>query len=1320
MPSEEDDVKFRTIDEIYEESRLEESDYVSHEPQLLPYSNKDQSSEVRWEQFKSLQRKYGPSKLSGTHEPFPTLQKDSSKEVGSWADKCANTEQVSFIDDLNCRDRYGHSALTYAVTSHEEVLVMQILKRDNVRLDFKCSTGETPLQLAVKYRNVTIVKLLLQREQIETNCRDRFGNTPLCTAAKLGNGAVVELLLQRDDVEANARDKYGRTPLHLAASSRNETTVKLLLQRDDVEVNTSDVYSQTPLHIAVIYKREAIVKLLLQRDDVQVNSRNKHDETPLHLAVIYKREAIVKLLLQRDDVQVNSRNKHDGTPLHLAASSRKEAIVKLFLQRDDIQPSSRDKYGYSPLFYAVLSANLAAIELLLQREDIQADSKDNTDRTPLSHAAALGFEEVVKRLLSYNVQADSSDECGRTPLSYAVSLGHEKIAERLLQYNVQPESKDKNGRTPLSHAAEWGNESLVKLLLEQNGVEADSKDINSWTPLAYAIDSGREAVVWFLLQRIVPTNPHDSNLPPTFLRAIIGEGVTVPELILQSDRRRAAVMAYHEKGQKGQKASSLSRNWMSASEPYDEGGGTLTAIRSEIKESPDHGYRNRVTFVVDWELSDCMSKQYEGSIQLGHLLILVGSARKAYATKCSEYLKLNWPKTWEICLAAVEETLRSTENLSVIYSQSKISIIITRAADSPLVMQLMGSSEAILEVAQQLVFIAATFRLSSTRLSLSDCFLESESIEVFRLGLAPLEAVPYENSMCWHPLFTGSIIVRGFPMPPRADGVGIELPYSVMLALARILYPVEFAGGILLKGFDTMLVPTACSNSSIQWHFIQEESSNNLLASYVRGESTGGRRPKRLPTWAIEDYVQSWVRLTRLDDILDKRMFLGFCDKVNIHLGTEGAEYHSVGYSRSSSRSGTSFEIIGGTTSFAFASNNLPGPALAVNFGFSRYQAAVRNFINVSFVELLHRLKNIPVILYDDDREVRKAWLVSALSAVLHMAHIWAARSPELTHIAKQRPQIPFAKAAFDGGQAALDALLTNDNCLLELHAVPGAEPYRLKDLIHRIWGNMESAIEVLEMQKPSGIRFERTRTLRGWQFMDMVQCQALHRPREHRIERSGMAWFSLAKDVMVLFCSRIGDIIQPNTGAQTCRSWWPIPSKKDYMVASLRCLGHSLDTRDSRFQGLTAMADGLYWNASLLLNLDHECSEAENDQCNILQEIARRPAQNDYSHGKLKEEFLSRYFREGAVILGRKSRFKEFSGALSPRRRRHAVPGSTELEKNEKKSNIDGTLVILKKNPCRTNAQEGESTPFTAQDPNTMPSDTGNAPGLAPQGVTT
>ncbi|KAL9047344.1 MAG: hypothetical protein Q9214_000056 [Letrouitia sp. 1 TL-2023] len=1103
----------------------------------------------------------------------------------------------------------------------------------------------------------------------------------------------------------------------------NEERWEHVACRDDL--NRRDRYGYSALAYAVVFQREVLVRLILERDYVRTDIEYPYDGTLLQTAVKKGNSTIVKLLLQRDDVEADSKDEVGRTPLSYAAHLGHENLVTLLLQRDGVEADSKDKAGRTPLSYAASQGYENLVSLLLQRDGVEVDSKDDkTGRTPLSYAAVWGHEEVVKRLLSNNAQADFKDLDGRTPLSYAAASGHEGISKRLLQYNVQPESKDSFGRTPLSHAAECGRANLVELLLQQSGVEVESRDIEGRTPLLYAITWGRHAVVRLLVQQKCPTSSHDSDRPPPFLRAIIGEHETVVELLPWRVNGKTACYTV------AQKVCPLSDGQGTIEKMlYDEGGGALKIIRSKMRPNPEtSGWRSQTTFVMNWELSDCMSKQYEGSVEIGHLLILVGSARKAYATKCSEYLQSNWPETWEICLAAIEETLHNKENLDVIFSQDNLSIIILRVADSPLVLQVIGSSNAILEVAQQLVFIAAMFRLSSSCLSLSNCFLESEATRIFRIGLAPLEAVPYESNMCWHPLFIGSIIVRGFPMPSRADEVGIELPYPVMLAFARILYPVEFAGGILLKGFDTMLVPTARRNSSIQWHFIQEESSNDLLASHVRGEKTDKRRPQRLPTWAIKDHVQDWVQLRSLDDILDKRMFLGFCDKVKIHLGTEEVNFRSVGYSRSSQRAGRTFEISGGTASFAFASQNLPGPTFAINFGFSRCQAAVKNFINVSYVELLHILKRTPVILYDDDYEVKKAWLVSALSAVLHMVHVWAERSPELVSMDNQKSRLPFAQVASDGGQAALDSLLANDNSMLELHAVPGAEPYRLKDLVHRIWGNMESVIEEIEKQKPSGIRFKRSRMLRGWQFMDMVQCQPLHRPVEQRIERSGEGWYPLAEDIMVLFCSGLGDVVQPETGAQICRRWWPVPPKKDYMVASLCSLNHQTNTCSSGSRALSAIIDGCYWNPKLLLNLDHDCPEAEDDQCNILQEITRQPAQSDYALGQLKKDFLSGYFREGAVILGRKSRLKHLSHALSPKLRRHpavenvkpATSPKVNEEQNEPPENINGAPATLEKVFCRTNAQEGEPTPPTIHGLNAAHIDTDNAPGLASHGVAT
>ena len=75
-------------------------------------------------------------------------------------------------------------------------------------------------------------------------------------------------------------------------------------------------------------------------------------------------------------------------------------------------------------------------------------------------------------------------------------------------------------------------------------------------------------------------------------------------------------------------------------------------------------------------------------------------------------------------------------------------------------------------------------------------------------------------------------------------------------------------------------------------------------------------------------------------------------------------------------------------------------------------------------------------------------------------------------------------------------------------------------DLVKKLWGNLEYAIDKLENQKPSGFRFERRRTVRVWELIDMIIARPLNRPKEHRVGGIGGVWQLLTDDVIMLSCS--------------------------------------------------------------------------------------------------------------------------------------------------------------------------------------------------------
>ncbi len=389
--------------------------------------------------------------------------------------------------------------------------------------------------------------------------------------------------------------------------------------------------------------------------------------------------------------------------------------------------------------------------------------------------------------------------------------------------------------------------------------------------------------------------------------------------------------------------------------------------------------------------------------------------------------------------------------------------------------------------------------------------------------------------------------MQGFRTPERSGQVGVEIPYCVMTSLARIWYPVRFDGGIVLKGFSTILVPTACTANSVQWHYISNEK--------------GGR----LPTASFKEQIEKWHKFEQFEGMEGKRVFLGFCRKVKVLFGTREAAYDSVWYSRYTKKASRNLEIPGFTAGVAFPSHGLPGPTIATNFVFSKNQAITRSLSKQNYLNMLAYMKETPLILYDVD--IKKSWLVPIISAVLHMLHIWARKRQDLLALKGSGVDIPFATSSWNRSQAAWEASLEKDHTDLKLHASPDVEPFNLMDLIKQIWGNLESAIERLDQQRPDGLRLGKRRKIRAWELMDMIITKPLSPLKEKCVKRTSGGWYSLTDDFVTLFCSGLGDTMVPDIHHHQrhhlplCPGWSRIPSNKDYMIVSASALKDSSGT---------------------------------------------------------------------------------------------------------------------------------------------------------------
>jgi ankyrin repeat protein len=131
-----------------------------------------------------------------------------------------------------------------------------------VRLDnvnYKESSGRTPLLFAANREHSTIVKLLLTAKNIEIDSKDRYGATPLWDAVENGHDEVVELLLASGKVHIHTMDDSGDLLLR-AAKGRHYTIVKLLLASDEAGICWTQKYGRAAQQLTALAGHETIMK----------------------------------------------------------------------------------------------------------------------------------------------------------------------------------------------------------------------------------------------------------------------------------------------------------------------------------------------------------------------------------------------------------------------------------------------------------------------------------------------------------------------------------------------------------------------------------------------------------------------------------------------------------------------------------------------------------------------------------------------------------------------------------------------------------------------------------------------------------------------------------------------------------------------------------------------------------------------------------------------------------------------------------------------------------------------------------------------------
>ena len=537
---------------------------------------------------------------------------------------------------------------------------------------------------------------------------------------------------------------------------------------------------------------------------------------------------------------------------------------------------------------------------------------------------------------------------------------------------------------------------------------------------------------------------------------------------------------------------------------------------------------------------------------------------------------------------------------------------------TPSIIHITSSKKERHEILQQISWIGSTFQVSK-RNRIVYC-----GAEVAR-GRRPLRTytirfrqhdIPKEERSCWHHLFYDNVIARGFGIPPQGREVGLEIPLDMMAALVGVRHAVEFEGGILLKGFVSMLVPTELHKGSVQWHLVQSEDG------------------ERLPYWKVHTLCPTRLSLADMDfeRMQNTRAFLGWCTSVETRLGVSDAEYGCIDYSNAM-EAGRTPRISGASIGFqSFGAGEL-------NFSLGPRDGKFHIARKGPFQKILQCAERTPVVLYDKDE--KRGWMVPASHVVLHIILTRHAREPYGEH---EPIKFIYADPARDGVKAAVKALKRNALTQISENFVPGGPHFYFSNLVQDTWSLLECLLDRNTTQRSGSdvpVRVTMRSFVRGYEFIALVEEASPFRQKEAFIKKTSAGWTTLASDTdaLVLFASGFKDVLRPDPlmyPSRLCPMWRTLPKDEDYLAVGIPLLLRFYDQAGSRLTHDYLTSIGLRWHSGS--KPFARCrSGLQPCKCDLLQQIVHEAAM---AFGRIVSPGPIDDAENGAVIFGKAGSF--------------------------------------------------------------------------------
>ncbi|KAF6833865.1 hypothetical protein CPLU01_05315 [Colletotrichum plurivorum] len=658
----------------------------------------------------------------------------------------------------------------------------------------------------------------------------------------------------------------------------------------------------------------------------------------------------------------------------------------------------------------------------------------------------------------------------------------------------------------------------------------------------------------------------------------------------------------------------------------------------------NHTHPFLVILKTDWKPLETRNAYFDETQQskpkIGSLVTYTGLVSSAFATTCSEYLRMTWPQILSgldllDCVDTLFEDIRSStpasslSGVNTVPSPASIptTAVSTKASirlslsdtDGSLVVRAEGTMPMLVELAQQVVWLTSALRShprpahNHTDSQPTHHYADVQIVQradadgyrsTFTVSSQFEKVPPSEESSCWLDLVNrDTVIARGFPVPDRDTARGLEIPLPILVEMAGIRPVVEFRGGVVMKGLSSMLLPISRTDDIIQWHLVSASPDADRL-TYQAGIDLCKNR-------AMLDEVP-------LDSIAKSRAVVGWCRRAVSRLGSEDVAYDNIDYSDAKES-----PAVINVSSVALGIQQIGMGQIEFTVGARHPRSHFRR--EGPYAHLLNVTAKMKVLLYDTGE--RRAWLVGADEVILHI-------------IRKRHSMEPFSSDGHEvriaPAEKAKKTLLSNRTLVL---MEDDERPETLRDMVSRLFSLFEFLIDENVKRDASPEMTVSTHAgaeLAGYEFMAIAEEHSPYHRKHSPILKTSGGWTALVEacDALVLFASGFEDLICPaaERGAvRLCHKYGTVPRDNDYLATRVALLTELYVAAGCKLTRECLSSSGLCWHREALLFEDCVSPGSFRCSCNRLQRIVSRTNLGAIEKPGCLDD-------DGAVIFGRTS----------------------------------------------------------------------------------